>query len=435
MTTPSPQHDVLDRAVEALQQTPAASPPDAAFHEQLMEQAAQIDAAASEPEQARLVLADDSLQPSNPRRFWMKPIFRFGVAATLGLAIVLGMALWPKTINPNAAFADMIEQVRQIEAVRFTTHIPGPEGQVMVVRSLAVNPGLMRQEFEGMGIVNIIDFQAEQIITLMPEQQQAHVIDIAGLPESAKPQDIVAEFSVLDPEHATFLRDDVHEGAAIRVYEYSQTPFVGEVWVDVETSLPVRLDVRSPGSGNTEEVFVEMSDFEWNPQVDPAMLSREIPEGYEVRTMDLGQPSEAEWVLVLRMWSALSGEPFPDVFGPGHVASMGQMMQPPDGTGEEKLAWLRDRFGPIFGADGFTEDQIEAKMMHVGETMARGAMFLATFNEGDWAWVGGGVEAGDAEAVLCYWREADQEDYRVVFGDFRVESMSAEDIQARFPTE
>ena len=58
-----------------------------------------------------------------------------------------------------------------------------------------------------------------------------------------------------------------------------------------------------------------------------------------------------------------------------------------------------------------------------------GLMFVQALPAGsDWHYVGGGVELGEADMPICWWKPAGSQTYRVVFGDLSVRDLDKAEV-------
>jgi hypothetical protein len=119
------------------------------------------------------------------------------------------------------------------------------------------------------------------------------------------------------------------------------------------------------------------------------------------------------------------------------------------GTEEEFIEGLRIR-AEVLGDGVFPEDvsvgyyiknvaRVSGKLnaLNIGNSerdalgmkLARHLLFLRFFEgEGKWHWAGVGVELGDAETPIFWYRPNDSETWRVIYGDLHVEDAAEEDL-------
>ena len=178
---------------------------------------------------------------------------------------------------------------------------------------------------------------------------------------------------------------------------------VGRLWVDVATGWPVQvtLDIKM----DEEQATFVVSDFQWEAQVDPEMFASVIPEDYKfMYTVNVGRLESGEQLADgLRYFAELSGGKYPvkltvaDILG-----EVGDLVETRSGDSSFQLD-----DGQIvnlkFGANHF--DQFDAAGLEP-------------------AYYGETVTAADVDKVLLRWKLPDGQ-YRVIFGDLRIEDVSA----------
>lgn len=352
-------------------------------------------------------------------------------AAAIILVVFSGWSLVHEGFDSRAAIAQAIEQVRAVRAMSFvtTTQVPGQD-MALTIRTIATDSGHMRQEIgKPVESVTLIDFNTGQMVTLVSEQKLAQVIDMSGLPKDSMPGDIIKQFSQLDPDHTTYLRDEPCNSVATHVYKVDHGPLSGLIWIDSDTKLPVRMEMTmSAGIKGRAGQKVVMGQFDWDVQVDESAFAMQIPEGYQVRKIDMSHPTEADWVLLLRLWAALTQEPFPDQMGPANLSAIGQLMYDPALSAQENHRRLVEHVGPLLGKDAFSSEHSEQSLLMLSQALGRGAMFVTKLEQTEWRWVGGGVSAGEADKPLCWWKDPDTGKYRMVYGDFTVRDVQQSDL-------
>ena len=385
-------------------------------------------------EQARLETESEFNSETHKWRFPMRQLSKAAIAAAAVILVVLGgFSLLPRGFDSHEAIAKAIEQVRAIRTLSFmtTTDIPGQDVTV-TVKTYVHDSGRMRQEIsEPAEAINIIDFKQGQILSLVHQAKLAQIIDISGMPEEQMPKDMVQEFSQIDPDHTTYLRDEDRNGVKTHVYQMDQGPISGTVWIDAKTRLPVAMEVQMPAIEGREQPKIIFDRFDWDVQIDPALFSLEIPEGYETKTVDMSNPTEDDWVMMLRIWAALTQGPFPDEMDPSNLNTISQLLHDPTLTPQENFDRMRENLGPVLGEDAFTRDNAVPLLTEISEKLGRGAMFVVHLEQTEWAWVGGGVSAGEADKPLCWWKDKDTGTYRMVYGDFTVREVEPNDLPDR----
>ncbi len=209
---------------------------------------------------------------------YTKPVS--SAAALLILGITVAVVMISPGITPQQALARMAGNLKNAEA--FTCHaaIQGSgdaiEGFVQARGSFA----RIEMERGGRKMVTVIDHAKGKMLTYAIDSGQAMLMSTA---KASAPPDLAARLKSLTKDDAKFLREERLGQDVLFVYEVDNWGGTGLVWVDSESLLPVRLEMREKGGKGT----AVYSDFDWSVTLDPSLFSLEAPEGYTVRKMDL----------------------------------------------------------------------------------------------------------------------------------------------------
>jgi len=163
-----------------------------------------------------------------------------------------------------------------------------------------------------------------------------------------------------------------------------------EIWADSRTALPIRIERRQP---NFKIIF---KNIEFDVQMDEALFSTEIPEGYTQlqNQIDLTGSTEDDGV-------------FPE------DVSVEYYLKNTLKLGKTIEALAKD----------------DAQAMELGMKLGRHMAFLRFFKgEGKWHYAGNGVKLGDADTAIFWYRPEGSETDRVIYGDLSVKDVSAENL-------
>jgi len=176
------------------------------------------------------------------------------------------------------------------------------------------------------------------------------------------------------------------------------------LWSDPETNLPLRIIIEKI-FGQTRGVF---SNFDFDAVIDESLFSMEVPEGYtqqEEAQIDLANTTEEDLIRGLGIWADLTDGLFPPKLDLGIIQEQ----------------------EPIIDKK-FKERQVaDAEQIKTMSQIVRGLKFVQEI-KGDWHYAGKGIEFGDADTAIFWYRPKDSETYRVIYGDLRVEDVAPEDL-------
>jgi len=218
------------------------------------------------------------------------------------------------------------------------------------------------------------------------------------------------------------------------------------IWVDPATDLPIKVEMRSEpadtnvvmpslmlnladyggdasvtrtisiasSAGIIKAMKVTKASFDWNAELDDSLFSLEAPAGYRVeeRQMDVSSNGADDLATALKTWVDLTGGSLPERIE--------------DLTSQEKVAPL---LKARYDRDGKPEDELE-EALAVAHQLLKGLMFAEEVRVwGRWSYQGATAQVGDSTSVICWWRPEDSDDYQAVYGDFRVDEVTPEQLE------
>ena len=182
-----------------------------------------------------------------------------------------------------------------------------------------------------------------------------------------------------------------------------------DIWVDPGSGLPVLMEGELPGIGK-----MAMTDFAFDVELDDELFHLTIPDDYTVREMEmpLGDITEDDLIEGLRFLATHNKDTFPP--SPMITADiMKDLME------KARKEW-KDK------------EPSEEEGIKLGGTLVtkltRMMLFIQAKGEQTWKYAGAGVELGDAEAPVCWYKPKDSETYRVVYGDLSVKDVAEDDL-------
>lgn len=247
-------------------------------------------------------LARLPIAPRTPRSLpngWRRSglVGALAVAAMLFLLVFTGP--WGVFTPTASAFTRVQEQVQQAQSVTckatfrcFGWHVEtkvNMQGDHLRLEDL-------HREYQGslMNVrpqnqeprVSIIDVRLRQVLTLYPQRLRARKSPleekVAG--DWANP---IEQFRRLPTDKAQRLGREQLRGRATEVYEVRSTTLLGIpavagqrllVWVDVQTGLPAKVEVRD---GDEAEPLLAFDEMVWNRPLEPRLFQHQLPNGYE----------------------------------------------------------------------------------------------------------------------------------------------------------
>ena len=346
------------------------------------------------------------------RRFPMRRVL--SIAAGLLLLAGVGAVVYHLLVaSATVAFAEVRRQIEQVETMKWRISmdlklaVPGAPSH-LEMDCYYKTPGLTRQEITVPGmsdkVINTMNFQTGKVVTLVPTQKQAVIVDLGQLPKAARERqkDFVAEMKKMVQGDAAELGTKEINGRQAKGFRVTKNQHVMDIWVDPKTGAPLATDMDIPGFG-----MVRMSDFVMGAEMDDALFSQAIPEGYKLLNlqMPIGNLGEEDLVGGLRYLADLNDGKFPATLTP---------------TGEivQKLKEQEEAF------KGLSDEEAAQKALKMVAPLLRMSQFVQMVK--DFTYVGGGVGLGEAGRIICRYKVTEgvksggAGPYRVVYGDLHI---------------
>ena len=392
----------------------------------------------------------DNLSGSQHHIQWsniMKTKFtKFVAAAVIIIAVLIGIDHFGVSIDgTTAVWADTLEQIYAATSVSCTKTFEGDKANPYYFEEMINENGISRAVIGSS--INIHAISEGKMLQLVPSKKTATLTHYVGLKRSTKPYNRLNWLMSIKDKAGEFLGTEDIDGMLANKFFWQQGEYDHvTVWIDPSTGLPIkvkqeRLSNPNPGivqphfqlslgdfGGNDNQTFsitssggpgiqkkqvMIMKDLLWNQEIDPALFSTEPPEDYTLREKqhDVSELGENGLIQALAFWTEMSGGSFP-----------------------EKINDLTDpnQINPMliekFDGDGDPLDEIE-KAMKQATIISKGLMFAQDKKaEQNWHYAGEGIYLGDHDARICWWKLKDSNDYRVIFGDLSIATVSADQI-------
>ena len=222
------------------------------------------------------------LEPSLWRIIMKSQITKFVTAAIVITVVLVGVHYWGGSYDGTSiAWADVMEQIKSLRPYAYTqTTRYYHTDETLVRRFMILNPYQRREEFPD-GTVRIFDHskQPTGMLQLNPKTKQA-AWKMSGREAGSINPDILERIRRFEE------RPDIHkvedrgvqemDGHTTRCFQVPGENNIHTVWVDIETKLPIRIELEHPKVGQT----LIMTEFDFEPSFDETQFDRIPPEGY-----------------------------------------------------------------------------------------------------------------------------------------------------------
>ena len=209
---------------------------------------------------------------------------------SLGAAAAITVT-WLAGLNPASstlAFSSVLENIHNISSYSAIIHSGDDDEGEGFVRVYAQDEKI-RVETGG-EIVVMVDGEQDRVVTMMPSAKMAILVesDEVGSVSAANVGDLdqylwLDELKSIEGEADEILPVQEVNGVMAVGYRFTRDENTFTLWADVQTELPVRLEV---GPGDIQTVAV---DFYFD-ELDPALFDFEIPEDFQI--MDVSKFGE-----------------------------------------------------------------------------------------------------------------------------------------------
>lgn len=211
----------------------------------------------------------------------MKQITKIAAAAVIIIAILAGIHHFGGSIDgTSVVWADVIEQISEFRpyVCKMTFEYDGDRpSHTYTVMHMALS---RRREIRDQGrLIQVFDMSQRpvRILVLYPDRKFARetlLLDRGPLKDPDMLRIIAGRQNGTEED----LGLDKINGKTVKVFHSPDKYNEFTVWVDVETSLPKRIEIRQPMSKRT--VIIE--DFEFDAEFDESLFDTTAPEDYAV---------------------------------------------------------------------------------------------------------------------------------------------------------
>lgn len=352
-----------------------------------------------------------SAPPASTWRILMKTRMPQLTAAVIIVAAAILFLTQSTFVQPT--FAQVVRPLMDADTIIYD-FVTGPEdGGGPVMHDIVKGTRIRRTISNLPDITMILDTQNAKMLHLSEKDKKAMYMDMTGplqhgtqgflrfVRETIRQVQANQE-SQLAPENLGTRRMD---GRKVVGYAAGGDHRI-EIWADVKTSLPVKI-VLGIGPNLTT-----LSNFQLDVPVDDALVSMDVPEGYNMQKsdLDLSDATEEDFIAGLKVWATvLRDGTFPDSI------TVGECMK--------RVPELEPAIGRL------NLPQQEAELL--GVSFIKGMMFISLYETkglDPWHYAGAGVKFGNAEEPIFWYRPKEATDYRVIFGDLHVENVPPDQL-------
>lgn len=345
--------------------------------------------------------------------------WRYAVAAAAVLAVLALIALPVFKGSSSTVFADAMETLRKVSACTYTLTNIMEGTPTMQSRTSYKEPGRMRTDSGAPGmssvVTSIMDLNKKKLVTLKHAQKQCVTFDLTGS-ATASQQDsatmgLFEELRRIPDSGAEPIGTKEIggiEAVGFRAKSADRPGMSFVIWADPDRK---RLLLVEFDFDNIKGMKGEVSDFDFDAQLDDSLFSLDPPEGYTVtegQAIETEEPSEEAFIKFLR---TVAEDTEGDFFPPSL-----------DRAGLRKANQFRKKTAP-------NPPMSESERMKQGVELTRGLMFVGQMTSAnDFHYAGEGIVLGNAQEPICWYKPAGAQDYRVIYGNLSVRDTAPGDL-------
>lgn len=385
------------------------------------------------------------------RNIMKKPIAKLAVAAVLVIVCLTGITIFNRT--SSIALADVLSHIEQIGTYTYQMSMTST-GRLVGDRELNSELHgtiLISQEYgtrvstDISTISEMLDPNSEEtvsqeiyvlpkekvLLTIMPNQKKYMRMElddslIKQMKEKNYDPHLMVD-QILESKYRNLGRKTI-DGIEVEGYQTTDPNYQGgmfdridvKLWVDVKTRLPVRMEMDL----QMAEVHIngDIFNFQWDIPVEAADFEPVIPEEYTTipgGSVKMPAIDEETAIQGLRLFADLSGR-YPDELNLLTLLSQVRKLSEIDTPAANQLKEQ--------SKDLEQEERVKKIMDTMRPLQGLGIFYMLLVQENkDPAYYGNIITPADVDQVLLRWKVADEE-YRVIFGDLHVETVTAESL-------
>jgi hypothetical protein len=352
-------------------------------------------------------------------KIWRKTmkirITKFAAAAMILIAVFIGINQFGgKVGGTNVAWADVVKPILNARTATFKATMKVEGAPTQTFDGMYMEPIRMRQT-DASGAVVISDLEQGKIMTLMPAQKQAVIIEMLNIPKDISQYNVfheirkrIQEVQAEKDELIESLGEQEIDGVLAIGYHVKKPGADITVWANKETKMPLQLEIS-----NGPVTYI-MSNIVFNVAMDESLFDLKIPEGYTGRTtqVDVSESTEKDLLTLFRIWTENMDGKFPSTLeASAQTDFVNYQREKMKAKGQEP-----------------TEEFVLGMQQNLMKMM-RGVMFIQRLSaDSDWLYVGKDVELGDGQTPVCWYRPTESVTYRVIYNDLSIKNVKLDDL-------
>ena len=343
-------------------------------------------------------------------------ITKLAAAAVIIIAVIVGINQFSSSIDgASIVFADVLEQINNFRPYTNTITVQ-EEGIPTVSKRVMMLSLTQRREINSNGTIVVFDLARAKTLTLVPEKKYAieRILDVQATTDF----DLLRLVSAMQNAASLEIGTQELEGRIAKGFRSTNKVNDIIVWADIQTKLPIRVEVVHVGKGRK----IIMSEFKFDVNFDESLFSVTAPEDYTVERVEKGgftelqnfarRTTEEDLVEGLRAVAIFLDGEFP--------------------AGVE-LRELQKALREYIKRNNLPDSEVQDRLKPVSEKWTKAHWYIdllkGDLKVRDFHYAGEGVKLGAANTPIISWWPRDSQTCRVIFGDLSVRDVMPEDLQ------
>ncbi len=353
-------------------------------------------------------------KPNIWRIIMRSPITKLAAAAVIIGGVILGLNITGGPDIASVTWADVLKEISGFRPYTCTVTVQY-KGIPSLSKSVMIFSLTQRREVYPNGTIIVFDLAVPKTLTLVPEKKYA----IERMSDSSPGKD----FDLLELVNSMYNKpaDEIGvqkiEGRAAKGFRSLSKVNDITVWADVQTKLPVRVEIIHVGKDRK----IIYTEFKFDVEFDESLFSTTAPEGYTVEKVERGgltelqkfvrSTTEEDLIEGLRATAVFLGGKFPP---------------------EIELSQLQNAFRQYIKQNNLSESEVEERLKPVSEKWTKAHWYTrllrGEMEVGNFRYAGEGVKLGDVNTPVIWWQPKGSETYRVIYGDLSIRDVSPENL-------
>ncbi|MEJ2703397.1 MAG: hypothetical protein P8Z79_13240 [Sedimentisphaerales bacterium] len=344
---------------------------------------------------------------------------KLATAAVIIIGVFIGLHYLTGSIDgTNVAWGDVVKQISHFRPYICTCTVEDERSPARSYRLMRFSL-TKRREIYSDGSIAVVDLAIPKRLTLYPEKK--HAIELTYIGQPTSDFDLLRMVSSMQNQSSG--EGGIQEWGVQKIEGHVAKGFrsLGKynditVWADVETKLPVCMEIIHVGMGTK----IILSEFKFDVDLDESLFSTTAPEGYTVEKKQyeltnslnlMRNATEADFIAGLRALAVFLDGEFPHEIEPGKLWT--------------ELKEYVER-------NNLSDSDVMERLRSVYEYWTKAYWYVISLKTemgvSDFHYAGGGVKLGAGDKPIVWWLPKDSETYRVIYGDLRVEDVPPESL-------